>query len=152
MQATQEAPARKARVIRKPAAKAAPVKPAVKAKPAKASAKPAVKARPAKPSVPLHNIATTWTGASSVVNARPTKTPIDYSRFGTMTDMAMSDRDIKSLSDLRKTFEKRAFQRANIDAGILRRLGERGYIEHVNGSAVDPLATFKLTSRAFKPQ
>ena len=122
------------------------------AKPQKASAplKAAPKPRPQRPSIPLHDIQTGYHGASGVTNTRATKTEINFSTFGTRVDLAMTDRDITSLEGLRKTFEQRVFPRANIDAGIIRRLGERGFIEHVSGSGVAPDATFKLSARAFK--
>jgi hypothetical protein len=72
---------------------------------------------------------------------------IDSSRFGSLMDAPLTERDQKNLSALRSQFGGKAFQRANIDAGILRRLGERGYVEHVSGTGNEATATFRLTGR-----
>lgn len=100
-----------------------------------------------KPSIPTYGFASAWDGASDATNTRVSRTKIDHTRFGTLKDAPMTDRDIKALDALRGQFGNKAFPRANVDAGILRRLGERGYVQHVQGSEVDPMATFKLTAR-----
>lgn len=144
---------KKATIKKKPVlATAAPApKKEAKAKPAKAA--PVAKAkvvRPQKPSIPMHSISGSYTGASGLTKARATRTEINFQVFGTRPDLPMTDRDEKALADLKLTFEKRTFQRANLDAGILKRLGERGMIEHVSGSGVAPDATFKLSALALK--
>lgn len=118
-------------------------------KPAKAAA-PAVKTKPqkaAKPAVVAHKFGTDWHGASDAVNSRTSRTPIDFSKFGSLPQAALTDRDQKAIEALRKQFGPRSFERGNLDAGIIRRLGERGVIQHVSGSDVDPKAQFKLTRK-----
>lgn len=115
--------------------------------------KPATVAAPkaekvAKPTVPVHSFESGYTGASGPLNARPSKTPIDFGKFGSLADKALTDRDRESIAAIRAEFQGKQFSRSNVDAGILRRLGERGYLAHVAGSDVSPLATFKLTSKA----
>lgn len=98
---------------------------------------------------PVHTIETTWTQPSTVLNARASRTAINFSAFGSLTQAPLTDRDRKSLHDLRQAFQKKVFQRGNLDTGILRRMGERGYLEHVEGSNVSADATFRLTAKAF---
>jgi len=111
---------------------------------APAAAKPSA---PAKPSVPHHTINSGYTGVSDVTNTRASRTEVDYSKFGTMADAKLTDRDRKAITALQGEFGQRQFARANVDAGILRRLGERGYIAHVKGAPTDPLAVVKLTGK-----
>lgn len=143
--ASPEAKTTKKLAAKKTVAKTAPK---TATKPAKAAAK-IVKAKPAKPSVPLHSIKSNWSGVSDVANLRTTRTPIAVEKFGKLIGAAMTDRDRKALQALRNQFKQGEFTRANIDAGILRRLGERGFLTHVSGSNVAADAKFKLTTRAF---
>jgi hypothetical protein len=124
-------------------------KPAPTAK-AKATPKPETpKANTvAKPSIPMHDLHSDWSGPSDVANSRVSRTPIDPSKFGTLLNAKLTERDQKALATLREQFGFKGFQRANVDAGILRRLGERGFIEHVSGSDNSADAVFKLTKRA----
>ena len=116
-----------------------------------ASAKPNIKlVKPAKPVIPAYNTQTSYAGESTLVNMRPSKTPIDFSRFGKSADAPMTDRDLKSLEGIRRDFGNKTFMRANYDAGVIRRLGERGYVAHVSGSEVAPDATFRLTAKTGK--
>jgi hypothetical protein len=125
------------RTIKRPAPKAAqPQAEAPKAAP-----------KPAKPVIAKHQFQSAHTGASDVVNARPSRQAIDYSKFGTLTQAPLTARDEAAIASFRKEFGPKAFERGNLDTGILRRLGERGVIVHVDGSAVDPKATFKLTAK-----
>ncbi len=101
----------------------------------------------AKPSVPMHSIKTDWSGPSKGVNSRVSRTPIDPAVFGTLPDAAMTERDRKNLIALKAAFGGKQFQRQNLDAGILRRLGERGFIEHVSGGSNEATAIFKLTNK-----
>ena len=131
-------------------AKLAPEKKTLKRPTKTAQAAKAVTAatpkRAVKPAVPMHQIAMNgYAGVSGVANERLSRTAINYDKFGTLKDAAMTDRDQKALQALRDEFGKNVFTRANLDAGIIRRLGERGRLEHVGGSPVDPLAKFRLT-------
>lgn len=131
-------------------AKPKTLKSSIKAAPAKQAAAPKTE-KVAKPSQISHAFGSSYNGASGVLNARPSKTALDFGKFGTLLEAQMTDRDRKSLAAIRDEFAKKQFARANVDAGILRRLGERGYLEHVAGSNVAADATFKLTARAFTP-
>lgn len=137
------------RVRKAPAPKIeAPVKVVKAAKDTRAKAvKPAPAPKAVKPSIQMHNFASAWEQPSDVTNERVSRTKIDATRFGTLPNAAMTDRDRKALDALRGQFGGKAFSRSNIDAGILRRLGERGFVAHVSGSEVDANATFKLTNR-----
>lgn len=127
------------------AASAAKVRPAPKAKQA---APEAPKAKPvARPTVQMHNFSSGWTGESDGVNRNVSRTPIPVDRFGTLTSAPLTERDQKNLDALRKQFGGKHFERGNLDAGILRRLGERGYIEHVRGASNEATAVFRLTGR-----
>lgn len=140
-------------------AKATTVKRAAKAASAAAETKvrpaPRPKAKPteadpkvARPSVAMHNLPTAWSGGTSGVgNSRVSRTPLPLDRFGTLTDAPLTERDRENLGVLRQQFGGGKFQRANIDAGILRRLGERGFLEHVSGAANEATAVFRLTNR-----
>lgn len=141
------------------AAKAKRVLKAPSTKTVTKSAKPTTKAAPkakvervAKPTVAVHNFDCAWTQPSGPLNARPSKTPIDFGKFGTHADAALTDRDRKSLAAIRTAFKQGQFARANVDAGILRRLGERGLLAHVSGSDVAADAMFQLTPRAFSKE
>lgn len=101
----------------------------------------------ARPSVPMYQFSSGWTGASDGQNTRLSRTPIDATRFGSLADAPLTERDQKNLTALTAMFGKKQFTRANIDAGIIRRLGERGFVEHVSGAANEATACFKLTSR-----
>jgi hypothetical protein len=82
-----------------------------------------------------------------VLTTRPSRQMIDFSAFGSLKDAALTDRDQKAIDSLRKNFGERTFERGNLDTGILKRLGQRGVIEHVAGRGNDPKATFKLTPK-----
>lgn len=103
--------------------------------------------RATKPTVPMHDVHSNWSGASDVSNTRVSTTPIDYSKFGTLPNAKLTPRDREAIAALDSEFGKRQFERANIDAGIIRRLGERGYVEHVSGASNEPTAMFKLTGK-----
>lgn len=87
-------------------------------------------------------------GKSAVTNSRKSNTRIQIEKFGTLTHAAMTVRDDVALSGLRKAYGDKPFARGNLDAGILRRLGERGQIEYVEGNPASATATFKLSRSA----
>jgi hypothetical protein len=147
--AAHVAAATKAKIIRrasttpKAVTKAKPT-----AKPAKATAPIKAKtARVAKPSVPLYNFHSGYTGVSDAINNGVSRQPVDHARFGQFMNASLTDRDEQAMRMLRTKFAEKPFERRNLDVGILRRLGERGCITHVGGSAVDPLATYRLTNK-----
>ena len=100
----------------------------------------------AKPKAVKYDFQPGWTGDSSGVNLRVSRTPIPVDRFGT-SQGPLTDRDRANLAELRQQFGGKAFERANLDAGILRRLGERGYLSHVSGEPSEESAKFKLTNK-----
>lgn len=122
-------------------------KPATGTKVRKAPAAKAAAPKAARPSVPMHSFQSGWTGASDGVNTRVSRTKIDSTRFGSLADAPLTERDQQNLAALRSQFGGKQFVRANIDAGILRRLGERGYVEHVSGGMNEATATFRLTNK-----
>jgi hypothetical protein len=137
-----ELPAKAVKPQAKPAKVAAPAGAKVAA-----AVVPAVKA--AKPRAPMHDIKTGYTGASRITTTNQSRTRVILEKFGKLLDAPMTFRDQEALEGLRREFAKKPFTRSNIDTGILRRLGERGYVRHVSGSDVDPGAVFELTQRAF---
>lgn len=118
----------------------------------KAAAAAPKKERVARPSVAMHSFQSSYGGPSGPLNARLSRTPIDYGKFNSLSSAPLTDRDRKSLDAIRSTFKQGQFARSNVDAGILRRLGERGYLSHVSGSDVAPDAQFRLTKKAFAPE
>lgn len=135
--ATKTIPAPRKRVIKKAAATPAP----------KATAPVKAAPKAAKPTTVKHDFASAWTGESDGVNRRISRTQIDASRFGSRANDPLTERDRKNLETFRSQFGNKAFQRSNLDAGILRRLGERGYIAHVSGAGNEATATYKLTGK-----
>lgn len=115
--------------------------------PPKQDAKPKAAPKAEKPTVAMHQFATAYDGPSTGLNTRVSRTPVQIERFGSLLDAPMTDRDQKNLEAIRKEFGSSNFERRNIDTGILKRLGERGCLVHVAGTAVDPKATFKLTAK-----
>jgi hypothetical protein len=114
-----------------------------------AAAKPEKTVRPARPAVAKYSFNTGYKkqGGTKGLNTRPSRQPINFKAFGSIPDAALTDRDHKLLKALREQFASKEFERANLDTGILRRLGERGFIKHVSGTEVAPDATFKLTGK-----
>ncbi len=92
-----------------------------------------------------HDMSPSYSGTSSTITSRMSRTPIDFSRFNTIADAKLTARDRSAINDLASTYGKRQFQRGNLDTGILRRLGARGIIAHVSGSDVSLETRFKLT-------
>lgn len=99
--------------------------------------------------VTRHEIAGSYNGSSAVFNARKSRTAILLEQFNTTPDAPMTNRLTAALNDLANTYNKSSFERGNLDAGVIRRLGARGYLQHVEGANTDPKAKFKLTAKAF---
>ena len=59
------------------------------------------------------------------------KTAIRVDRFNTMLDGLLTDRDVAGLRAIKAKHGGRQFERGDWDAGIIRRLGERGKLEAV---------------------
>ena len=112
--------------VRKPRKSAAP-----KAKvPAKAKGK-----KVAKPAPELYAFRSGWTGPSDGANTNLSRTKIDPGCYNRYPQGNTTERDDKNLRALRDQFGVgKTFERRNLDAGIIRRLMERGYLQHKGGS------------------
>ena len=113
------------------------------AKPATAkvqSAKPA-----AKPSVELYGFRSDWTGPSDLVNKNVSRTAIDAGKFNAYPKGNVTQRDQDAIVELREQFGAKPFARVNCDAGILRRLMERGLAKNVDAECNAPTSRFALT-------
>jgi hypothetical protein len=95
-----------------------------------------------------HAIIDTYDGTSPVTIQRKSSTRINFSMFGSKMNAVMTARDDAAVTGLRKQYGKSVFERGNLDAGIIRRLGERGYLEHVEGHEQSPTTKFRLTTKA----
>jgi hypothetical protein len=115
---------------------------------AKATATPATEApaastkKVAAPTIEKYAFSSGWTGPSDGANKNLTRTAVDTSRFGQFPLANMTERDDKNLRALKATFGNKEFDVRNLDAGIIKRLGERGYI------AVRKSGRFALTAKA----
>jgi hypothetical protein len=142
-QSEGEAPA-----IEAPAAPApkAPRKPRAKKEVAPAKAeKPAKTPKVATPKPELYGFRSGWTGPSDVTNKNISRTPVDGGRFNSVPNGTVTQRDQDAMVALRKQFGGKSFERKNCDAGILRRLIERGLARHMGGDGVSLTSTYSLT-------
>lgn len=96
----------------------------------------------------VHDIVSPYTGPSTGLNARKSRTALDLSMFGTKPDYVLTERTEKVGRALRAKYAGRPFERANIDAGILKYLGIKGYVEHVGGDG--EAAQFRFTADGLK--
>lgn len=146
-----EAP--KVKRIRRPSATTPSKATVTKPKATKTATKPIKAAKPVaapkapKPPAPKYAFSTGYAGPSDALNSRASRTPIDLSRFGQFTGSVMTERDETAVKALRKQFGEKPFARQNLDAGIIRRLGERGCIVHVSGANNASDAMFRLTNK-----
>jgi hypothetical protein len=132
-----EAPAPKAKTPR--------VKREKVTKPAKVAATP--KKAVATPAIELYAFRSAWTGPSDVRNKRLSRTKLDASCFNAFPSATVTQRDQDAMVALRKQFGGKAFERRNCDAGILRRLMERGLAKAVDANNVNsPTSKFALTT------
>jgi hypothetical protein len=129
--------------------------PKAAAKPKKASAKPKKDApvkKAAVPSVEKYGWKSTHTGPSTEVNKNHSRTKVDPAVFNSNPKANVTARDQAAINALRKQFGNKAFERRNIDAGILRRLMERGLAKHVAGDPNTLTGTFALTKAGLGQQ
>ena len=80
-----------------------------------------------------HDIAGSYKGTSPTFVSRKSRTRIQIEAFGTLPDAHMTDRANAFLKDVKNKYGKSEFVRGNMDAGSIRRIGERGYLVHVSG-------------------
>lgn len=129
--------------VRKIAVSAKPVS-VVKPRAIKAEAKPAPVQVPA-PSVILkparerknnrveHGFASLYTGDSPGLNKRKSTTVLDLSLFNTKPDYVLSERSELVAETIKKEYGPKPFPRANLDAGVLKHLLLKGFVERVSG-------------------
>jgi hypothetical protein len=116
-----------------------------KAKTAPKTAAAPKKAAAPKPSVETYGFRSGWSGPSDLVNARISRTKLDPSVFNRNPKANVTQRDTDAMIALRSQFGDKPFERRNCDAGILRRLMERGLAQHVGGDCNAAVGTFRLT-------
>jgi hypothetical protein len=87
-----------------------------------------------------------YAGESVPVNARQSRVAIDFSQFGTKPDQNITPRTQAVYDALKAQYGGQPFQRGNIDSGVLKFLGAKGWISHVSGGATDPGAQFRITN------
>lgn len=127
------------RVAPKPSARAKVVKLVVKAKPTPKKVVSTTVSRA------VHGVESAYQGQSPVTNTRKSYTPVTTNNFGRFLDAPMSERDVAGLKMLVKLAGPgKIFQRKDVDAGLLRRLGERGRIQHVKGTPLNELGQFRV--------
>lgn len=107
----------------------------------------------AKPTIELYGFKSGWTGESDVTNARISRTKIDAGRFNLYPKGNVTQRDQDAMVALRSQFGGKQFERRNCDAGILRRLMERGLARPVqNNDTNAPTSKFTLTKAGLGQQ
>ena len=87
-----------------------------------------------------------YAGESVPVNARQSRVALDFSQFGTKPDQNITPRTQAVYDALRAQYGGQPFPRGNIDSGVLKFLGAKGWIRHVAGGPTDPAAQFRITS------
>lgn len=97
-----------------------------------------------------HAITPSYTGTSSPFTSRKSRTPIPVEKFNTLPDAHLTERANAALKDIKKAYGSKTFERGNLDAGILRRLGERGYLEYVSGDPASLQCLFKLSKKGLQ--
>lgn len=99
----------------------------------------------ATPSVEKYGFRTTWTGPSDAVNKNLSRTKIDPTTFNKYPKGAVTERDQAAIVALRHQFGYKEWARKNMDAGIVRRLMERGLVRHASGDPSSLEGKFALT-------
>lgn len=90
--------------------------------------------------------AVAYAGESVPVNARQSRVAIDFAQFGTKPDQNITPRTQSVYDALKAQYGGQPFQRGNIDSGVLKFLGAKGWIAHVSGGPSDPGAQFRITN------
>lgn len=118
--------------------------PTVKAKPVAKIPKagvPSDKVHPVSGLQPGQTFASPWT------NRNRSTTPINTTGFGQKIGDPLTSRRLDMLKNLVEHYGRRAFQRSDLDAAVLFRLGERGLIEFVAGDPSSETCQFRVTER-----
>ena len=116
----------------------------------KAAAPKAVKVqtakKAAKPAIEVYGFRSAWTGPSDLVNRNISRTQIVAGCFNSYPKGNVTQRDQDAMVALRAQFGAKAFERKNCDAGILRRLMERGLAKPVSDTDTNAVTSkFTLT-------
>jgi len=101
------------------------------AKPVQASA-PKVRA----PKVPRveHSVVSLYTGASVGLNKRKSGTVLDLKLAGSKPDYILSERSELIGETIKREYGNKPFPRGNLDAGVLKHLLIKGFVEAVSGN------------------
>lgn len=129
-------------------AKATQAKANIKAKAAPAAKPEATEAK--KPMRVLHEIKTSYSGVSGALRKNKSRTAISHAAFGGLIGATLTERDNAFMRDIKAAFSDKPFQRGNLDAGNLRRAGERGLIVSVSGNGQSEHDTYKLSKLALE--
>lgn len=87
-----------------------------------------------------------YAGESVPVNARQSRVALDFALWGTVPDQNITARTQAVYDALRQRYGSQPFPRGNIDSGVLKFLGAKGWIAHVAGGATDPGAQFRIAN------
>ncbi|MET4190618.1 MULTISPECIES: hypothetical protein [unclassified Bradyrhizobium] len=133
------------------------------AKPVTAAPARKVAAKPQTPAVTLppkrerakverieHTVTSPYAGPSLGLNKRKSTTALDLATFGTQPDYVLTMRTEQVGKALKAKYGTAPFARGNADAGILKYLGRKGYIRHVDGDPSAETSRFAFTDAAFK--
>src|SRR5690606_9470831 len=80
-----------------------------------------------------HDIKSSYSGVSPVINSRQSRTPLRTADFGTAPNLTLTERDNAILTPLQRQYGNRQFVRGNADTGILNRAIRKGILRHVSG-------------------
>jgi hypothetical protein len=123
-----------------------------KAKPAPAPAITIPPKRERAPKAPRaeHGVTSQYAGPSLGLNKRKSTTALDLSQFGSDPDYVLTLRTEQVGRALKAKYGNKPFERANADAGILKYLGRKGYIEHVSGDPSSETCQFRFTTAGMR--
>lgn len=82
----------------------------------------------------VHSVTSLYTGDSPGLNKRKSVTALDLTVFNTKPDYVLSERSELVAETIKKAYGNKPFPRANLDAGILKHLLMKGFVEPVSGS------------------
>lgn len=96
----------------------------------------------------IHNLTTTYNGASTSFGKNRSRTRIAIESFDTKSDAPLTARDNAFIGAIKAQYGINAeFQRGDADAGNMRRAIERGYMQHKAGDPASDTATYILTDK-----
>ena len=83
------------------------------------------------------------------VNSRKSKTRIPVEDFGTKPEYVLRERSLDLLKPLHDMYGTTPFATGDLDAGVLKFAGWKGWLAHVGGSPDLETCEFAFTSQAF---